>query len=55
MDLTLQQVGDRCGVSFQQVQKYETAAITVSAAQLWALACALEVPVSYFFESASLP
>lgn len=50
MELTLQQVGERCGVSFQQVQKYEAGVNTISAAQLWALAQALEVPVSYFFE-----
>jgi ribosome-binding protein aMBF1 (putative translation factor) len=51
LDLTLQQLGDRCGVSFQQVQKYESAVNTISAAQLFALSRALEVPVSYFFES----
>jgi hypothetical protein len=50
MELTLQQVGDRCSISFQQVQKYEAGVNTISAAQLWALAQALEVPVSYFYE-----
>ena len=35
---------------FQQIQKYECGANRVSAARLWRIAGALEVPVSYFFE-----
>lgn len=50
MNLTLEQVGSRCGFSFQQIQKYEAGVNTISAAQLWAIAQVLEVPVSYFFE-----
>ena len=53
MDLTLQQVADACGVSFQQVQKYEAANTSISAAQLWVIAGALSVPVGYFFEGVS--
>lgn len=40
----------QCGVSFQQIHKYEEAICRVSAAMLWRLACALEVEMSYFFE-----
>src|SRR5689334_6238554 len=42
-----------CGTSFQQIQKYETGAIAISAARLWDLACALGVPISYFYEGIS--
>ena len=38
------------GVTFQQVQKYETGATRVSASRLYDVAWALQVPVSYFFE-----
>jgi transcriptional regulator with XRE-family HTH domain len=50
LGLTQQQLADSCGVRFQQIQKYECGANRVSAARLWRIAGALEVPVSYFFE-----
>lgn len=43
-------LGERLGVSFQQVQKYERGSNRVSASRLYFLADALGVPVSYFFE-----
>lgn len=51
MDLTLQDLASACGVTFQQVHKYESGLCSVSAAQLWSIAQALQVPVSYFYES----
>jgi transcriptional regulator with XRE-family HTH domain len=50
LGLTQQQLATTCGVRFQQIQKYECAANRMSAARLWQLAQALDVPVSYFFE-----
>ena len=50
---TLEDLAASCGVTFQQIQKYETAASRVSAHMLWKLACALEVEVSYFFDGVS--
>jgi hypothetical protein len=50
IDVTLLELAQVCGVSFQQVQKYESGACAISAAQLWTMACALGVPVSYFYE-----
>lgn len=50
LGLTQQQVGDRVGIKFQQVQKYETGQNRVSASRLWDLARALEVPVGYFYD-----
>lgn len=44
----------RCGVSFQQIQKYETAASRLSAAMLLRLAMALDVEAQFFFEGLTL-
>lgn len=43
-------LGDACGVSFQQIQKYECAGIRLTAVRIWVLADALQVPVGYFYE-----
>jgi transcriptional regulator with XRE-family HTH domain len=50
LGLTQQQLAEACGVRFQQIQKYECGANRVSAARLWRIAGALDVPVNYFFE-----
>ena len=48
--MTQQQLADRVGIKFQQIQKYETGMNRVSASRLWDIAEALTVPVSFFFE-----
>ncbi|WP_428926076.1 helix-turn-helix domain-containing protein [Marinibacterium sp. SX1] len=48
--MTQQQLAERVGIKFQQIQKYETGANRISASRLWDIADALEVPVSFFFE-----
>ena len=50
LGVTQQQLAERVGIKFQQIQKYETGANRVSASRLWDIADALEVPVSFFFE-----
>jgi hypothetical protein len=55
VEVTLSQLAGVCGVSFQQVQKYESGACSISAAQLWTLAQALAVPIAYFYEAAADP
>ena len=55
IDMTLRQLADGCGVSFQQIHKYEAAECSVSAVQLWKIACALGVPITYFFEGVQAP
>jgi transcriptional regulator with XRE-family HTH domain len=50
LGLTQAAVGEACGLTFQQIHKYESGMIMVSASRLWKLANALGVPVSYFFE-----
>ena len=48
--MTQQQLAERVGIKFQQIQKYETGANRVSASRLWDIADSLDVPVSFFFE-----
>lgn len=50
MGMTQQQLGDKIGIKFQQVQKYETGMNRISASRLWDIAHALDVPIAYFFE-----
>lgn len=50
LGLTQQQLGDRVGIKFQQIQKYETGQNRISASRLWALSQVCETPVGYFFE-----
>jgi transcriptional regulator with XRE-family HTH domain len=51
--MTQQQLGNKVGIKFQQIQKYETGTNRVSASRLWDIAAALDVPVSFFFEGLS--
>ncbi|ABV94508.1 putative transcriptional regulator [Dinoroseobacter shibae DFL 12 = DSM 16493] len=48
--MTQQQLADKVGIKFQQIQKYETGMNRVSASRLWEIASSLGVPVSFFFE-----
>jgi ribosome-binding protein aMBF1 (putative translation factor) len=50
IDMTLRALADACGVSFQQIHKYESGQCSISAVQLWRIGSALGVPVTYFFE-----
>jgi transcriptional regulator with XRE-family HTH domain len=51
--MTQQQLGEKVGIKFQQIQKYETGMNRVSASRLWDIAAALEVSVSFFFDGIS--
>jgi transcriptional regulator with XRE-family HTH domain len=53
LGLTQQQLAATVGVRFQQIQKYECGANRISAARLWRLSEALEVPVGYFYDGLS--
>lgn len=48
--MTQQQLAEKVGIKFQQIQKYETGANRVSASRLWDISDAMEVPVSFFFD-----
>ena len=47
---TQQQLATAVGIRFQQIQKYECGANRISAARLYQLAKALQVPVGYFYD-----
>lgn len=49
LGLSQEKLGDKLGITFQQIQKYEKGTNRVGASRLQAMATALEVPVSYFF------
>lgn len=53
LGLTQQQLAGAVGVRFQQIQKYECGANRISAARLWQLSEALEIPVGYFYDGLS--
>ncbi|MBF9034250.1 helix-turn-helix domain-containing protein [Rhodobacterales bacterium HKCCE2091] len=48
--MTQQQLAEKVGIKFQQIQKYETGANRISASRLWDIAGALGSEVGYFFE-----
>ena len=48
--MTQQQLAEKVGIKFQQIQKYETGTNRISASRLWDIAEALNVPVEFFFE-----
>jgi hypothetical protein len=48
--LSLAEVAARCGVSLQQIHRYEVGLNTVSAPMLWQLSRCLAVDIGYFFE-----
>lgn len=44
------ELGEKLGVSFQQIQKYEKGVNRVGAARLQQIASALDVPVTFFYD-----
>lgn len=53
LGMTQEKLGDRLGVTFQQVQKYEKGTNRIGASRLQEISEILETPVSFFFEEAS--
>jgi len=51
--LSQEKLGEKLGVTFQQVQKYEKGVNRVGASRLQIISEVLDVPVSYFFEDNS--
>ena len=51
--MTQQQLAEKVGIKFQQIQKYETGMNRVSASRLWDISESLSVPVSFFFDGIS--
>ncbi len=53
LGLSQEKLGEKLGITFQQIQKYEKGTNRVGASRLQAMSDALEVPVSYFFPDSS--
>lgn len=52
LGISQEKLGDRLGITFQQIQKYEKGTNRVGASRLQAISSILGVPVSFFFEDA---
>lgn len=50
LKMSQEQLASLIGVTFQQIQKYESGANRVSSSRLYDIACALNQPISFFFE-----
>jgi transcriptional regulator with XRE-family HTH domain len=51
--LTQAELGEAIGVTFQQLQKYESGSNRIAASRLYKVSCALRVAVEAFFEELS--
>ena len=49
LGLSLKDLASICGVTFQQIQKYESADNRISASRLFEIGTAMGTPVSFFF------
>ncbi len=49
LGMTQTDLAKRCGISFQQIQKYETAGNRIPASRLFDISQALETSVAFFF------
>ncbi len=52
VSMSQEKLGDRLGLTFQQVQKYEKGTNRIGASRLQQIAAILGVPVAFFFEGA---
>ena len=50
LEMSQSELGEKLGVTFQQVQKYERGTNRIGASRLFHVARVMDVPVSYFFE-----
>jgi len=53
--MSQEKLGEKLGITFQQIQKYEKGTNRIGASRLQQIALALSVPVAFFFEGAPLP
>lgn len=51
--MTQQQLAEKVGIKFQQIQKYETGMNRVSASRLWDISDVLGVEINFFFDEMS--
>jgi transcriptional regulator with XRE-family HTH domain len=55
LGISQEKLGERLGITFQQIQKYEKGTNRISASRLQETARFLQVPVAHFFEDAPDP
>ena len=52
LGMSQEKLGEKLGITFQQIQKYEKGSNRIGAGRLQNIASILSVPVSFFFEGA---
>ena len=52
--MSQEKLGEKMGLTFQQIQKYEKGTNRIGASRLFQLSLILDVPVQFFFEDAPL-
>ena len=50
LGMTQEQLAEKVGIKFQQIQKYETGANRISSSRLWDISEVMDVPASFFFD-----
>jgi transcriptional regulator with XRE-family HTH domain len=55
LEMSQTKLGDALGVTFQQVQQYESGTNRIGAGRLHLISNVLQVPVAFFFEGAPTP
>jgi len=53
--MSQEKLGEKLGITFQQIQKYEKGTNRVGASRLQQIATVLQVPPAFFFEGAPIP
>src|SRR5690606_22396629 len=55
INMSQEKLGEKLGITFQQIQKYEKGTNRIGASRLQQIANVLGVPVGFFFEGAPVP
>ena len=55
VSMSQEKLGEKLGITFQQIQKYEKGTNRIGASRLQQIANVLGVPVGFFFEGAPVP
>ena len=53
LKMSQEKLGDKLGVTFQQVQKYERGSNRIGASRLWKISEVMDVPINFFFDGLS--
>lgn len=55
LGMSQEKLGEKMGLTFQQIQKYEKGSNRIGASRLYQISQILEVPVQFFFDDAPIP